>query len=143
MKKKTLLLLLGCAAIAGCQSTEGSRADTPEMTSAIADSAHNSRNSLDWIGVYKGMVPCGDCEGTNILLELDKDGSYMMSRNHIGKMSIAVMEEGKVMWNDAGSQITIDDLIFQVRENQLLLLGGDGKPAFDEKGETFLLNKQY
>ena len=37
---------------------------------------HNAENSLDIAGVYKGVLPCADCEGieTTIVLKDDKIG---------------------------------------------------------------------
>ena len=34
---------------------------------------HNSQNSLDWSGTYKGITPCADCEGIETILTLNAD----------------------------------------------------------------------
>ncbi|MDG3086285.1 copper resistance protein NlpE N-terminal domain-containing protein [Vibrio hannami] len=139
MRKLVSVVLVGCLALAGCQSTEStSQSEAPVMM----DAAHNARNSLDWFGTYRGQVPCTDCEGTKLYLELNKDGSYMMSRTYIGKMGIAVMEEGAVIWSNSGTNITIEDMTFWVQENRLLLIDGAGDAITDEKGGNFILSKQ-
>jgi uncharacterized lipoprotein NlpE involved in copper resistance len=51
----------------------------------VADPAHNSRNSLDWAGVYKGTLPCADCEGIQEEIRLNDDLTYEMVSTYLGK----------------------------------------------------------
>ncbi|WP_375748920.1 copper resistance protein NlpE [Vibrio sp. HN007] len=142
MNRLLTVTLCGCITLMGCQSVQNASSESSQVSTPVADTAHNSRNSLDWFGTYKGMVPCSDCDGTNIFLDLKKDSSYMMSRSHIGKMSITVMEEGKAVWNESGSGILVDDMIFRVQENRLLLIDDANEPIRNQDGESYLLLKQ-
>lgn len=38
---------------------------------------HNSMNSLDWDGIYRGVFPCADCAGMQITITLNKDLSHI------------------------------------------------------------------
>ncbi|NOI64709.1 copper resistance protein NlpE [Vibrio sp. 99-8-1] len=127
-------LLIGCSALVGCQANS----DSTDASST----ADNSRTSLDWPGMYKGMVPCDDCDGTNILLELNTDGSYMLGRSYIGKMGIMSMEQGAVVWGKNGNRITVGEMHYQVGENQLILLDQNGQKSVNQDGNSYLLRKE-
>ena len=85
MKVFSLLSLVCCAVLAGCGIPD--TAKEQDNSTAIEVSADTARTSLDWNGIYKGTVPCSDCEGTQVLLELKQDGTYMQSFSYIGKVS--------------------------------------------------------
>jgi uncharacterized lipoprotein NlpE involved in copper resistance len=40
------------------------------------NNSHNSRNSLDFKGAYKGIIPCANCDGIEIELILFKDNTF-------------------------------------------------------------------
>ena len=39
---------------------------------------HTRQNSLDWAGVYEGVLPCANCPGVRTRLTLQRDGSYQL-----------------------------------------------------------------
>ena len=57
MKKYTLLFLL--VFVVSCQKQ--TKKDNKSNDSLAI--SHNAKNSLDYIGTYKGILPCADCEG--------------------------------------------------------------------------------
>ncbi|MFO6424452.1 copper resistance protein NlpE [Motilimonas sp. KMU-193] len=150
MKHALLIPLLGSLALVGCQSetTETKPTSEPviieevieevvvveEVTIApqlpVGDSA---KVSLDWPGTYRGTLPCKDCDGIEILLELKADNSYALSRNYLGKMGAAVIEEAPFSWNQAGNTITLaDGTELFVGENRLWLVDDNGQRVMDE-----------
>lgn len=44
---------------------------------------HTAQNSLDWAGVYEGLLPCADCEGIQTKLTLDYDGEYTLDQYYL------------------------------------------------------------
>ncbi len=108
---------------------------------------HNSQNSLDWNGVYRGLLPCADCVGILTELELHSDLSYQLSYQYQGASSEVHTEKGRFKWDDSGSKISLigDDQSthrnYQVGENQLFSLDGDGNRISGELAELFILKK--
>ncbi|HHF3051597.1 TPA: copper resistance protein NlpE N-terminal domain-containing protein [Vibrio alginolyticus] len=86
-------------------------------------------------------IPCEDYEGTVLLVELNESGQCSLSRNHIGKFSLTVMEEGTLSWDQNGNIVTIEEMQFLAKEQQLLLLGAKGQPALFPSGKAALLTK--
>ena len=41
-------------------------------------SSDNSQTSLDWDGIYYGVLPCADCPGIQTTLYLNKDLSFKL-----------------------------------------------------------------
>ncbi|WP_417362655.1 copper resistance protein NlpE N-terminal domain-containing protein [Galbibacter sp.] len=107
----------------------------------------NSQNSLDWNGVYRGLLPCADCPGILMELELNTDLTYKLSYQYQEATPEVFTEKGVFEWNDSGSKITLieDDQSnhrrFQVGENQLFSLDGDGNRITGELAEMYILKK--
>lgn len=108
----------------------------------VSNTSHNSRNSLDWNGVYKGVVPCEICSGTNLLIELKTGGQYSLSRSYIDQMSATVMEEGEINWNSMGNTIQVGVYRFVVEENKLVLIDQDESRLIDGEGNPYILTKE-
>lgn len=93
---------------------------------------HNSRNSLDWAGVYAGVLPCADCPGIKTRLTLRSDGSYELVTEYLERAVAPRTVAGHFTWNAAGGAITLDAAgygqTFRVGEGRLLQLNRDGTP---------------
>ena len=68
---------------------------SPQPVTSNPDPAHNSENALDWPGVYRGMIPCADCEGIKMQLRLTQDGTYQLASLYQGKDTTVFREMGK------------------------------------------------
>ncbi|MFN5515460.1 MAG: META domain-containing protein [Cyanobacteriota bacterium] len=117
---------------------------SPAPALLAQDNAHNSRNALDWPGVYRGVIPCGaaQCEGIEMFVTLRQNLTYQQEIRYLGKPGQVFNQAGTFVWNPAGSEITLkpnqgEISYFQVGENQLILLNAPGKP----KGEGYRLQK--
>ena len=125
---KTLALALVLAAALG--------ACMPRQDAAVPDPAHNSRNALDWAGVYEGVLPCADCPGIKMRLSLQRDGRYELSTQYMDRQPTPQTARGQFSWNAAGSAIALDAAghgqQFQVGEGRLLQMNHDGSaPPWD------------
>ena len=116
------------------------------VISAAIDSSHSSKNSLDWAGSYKGVLPCDDCEGLDIVITLAKDDTYKMSAKKLGKAGSGNNAlGGPFKWVD-GSVIELEGLNgeptkFSVGENKLVQLDKDGKPFEGAPARKYTLTK--
>jgi Heat shock protein len=125
----------------------------PTNTGTSADASrneHNSRASLDWDGMYRGVLPCGDCEGVHTTLSLNQDLTYKMITKHAGKAHDAVEHSGTFTWNEEGSAITLNDVgsddlpkRYFVGENELTQLDKDGKRITGESADRYVLSKEH
>ncbi|MCU0924056.1 MAG: copper resistance protein NlpE [Burkholderiaceae bacterium] len=123
MRKTPAVVLLVSAALAGCMPRQDVGLPDP-------DPAHNSRNALDWAGVYEGVTPCADCPGIRTRLTLLGDGRFELSTQYIDRQPAPQTVQGRFSWNTAGSTITLEGAgggrQFRVGEGRLLQLNHDG-----------------
>ena len=117
MKKPSLLFTHLFAfllvAATGCKpkkasNGEGDTVESTEETGAPFQDEHNSRNSLDWNGVYQGTLPCADCEGIRVRLTLIDTGEFDRTLTYLGKEAAGRSDSGTFQWNEAGSKITLN-----------------------------------
>jgi copper homeostasis protein (lipoprotein) len=145
MKKFIILTIILSLAMAGCKTRQKSgqaeSSNTPDM-------AHNSMNSLDWSGIYKGTLPCGDCEGIKTEIRLKDNLTYEMKTTYLGKNNAVFTSSGAFRWDDSGNRIILDvkddtreSNFFQVGENILFKLDMDGKRIEGNLAENYTLKK--
>lgn len=76
-------------------------------TSAIGDT---TENALDWAGSYEGVLPCADCEGIQVELELDSDKTYELKETYLGKGNQSVETKGSFQFDAKNpTQIILDE----------------------------------
>jgi copper homeostasis protein (lipoprotein) len=108
----------------------------------------NSRTSLDWNGIYSGILPCADCQGIKTDIDLHPEGTYSLARRYLGKDDSLYTEYGTFQWNEQGSMITLENtsggsrhLHFLVGENHLTRLDEEGRIVQSELAEMQILWK--
>ncbi|HRI46990.1 MAG TPA: copper resistance protein NlpE N-terminal domain-containing protein [Ignavibacteriaceae bacterium] len=137
MLLSVFLILNGC----------GTSNMTSSSTSKENINSHNAQNSLDWSGVYKGVVPCADCEGIETILILNKDLSYVLKTSYLGKENNPFIIEGNFIWNESSNKITLSGIqnapnSFFVGENLIYQLDMDGNRITGELSENYALRKE-
>lgn len=97
MKKTLCLALLGSLMLSACSKPESQTPATEKAavqstsesnlseTNTAPASDDNAETSLDWVGEYKGVFPCADCEGIQMELELNSDKTYELTEKYLGK----------------------------------------------------------
>lgn len=108
----------------------------PSLHAMAADPAHNSRNALDWAGVYEGVTPCADCPGIRTRLTLHKDGRFELRTQYLERQVATQTVHGTFSWDASGSTITLggegNAQQYRVGEGRLLQLNRDGSsPPWD------------
>lgn len=132
-----LVILLGGWVLLsiGCKNAQKAAvgSNRPDKIQNVNDT-HNSRNSLDWAGVYTGKMPCGDCAAINAELTLNTDGTYILRYKYEGKSDSTFTKNGTFQWDATGSKISMHlladaELTYQVVENGLDQLDQNGQPS--------------
>ena len=128
-----------------CKSTENKTNGQKEIDATTEmTSTHNSRNSLDWAGVYKGTLPCADCEGIQTEIKLNQDLSYSKAVEYLGKNDGYIKTDGAFTWDENGSIITLSEAEndhYKVGENVLFVLDPNGKQITGALSENYQLKK--
>lgn len=129
--------------VLGACNTAKRTSTSPEGSSEAAftggeinpDPAHNSRNSVDWAGVYRGVIPCADCPGIEDEIRLNDNLTFerlMVYQERDGRFS----EKGRFEWDNTGGKIRLINeespdqggSWFRVGENRLIMLDIEGNP---------------
>lgn len=158
MSKPLILSLTAWLVLAACgpaptepsapiQPSTPTQAATQAATAAMPDNSHNSANSLDWAGEYKGVVPCADCEGIETSLTLNMDNSYQLSTIYLGKDATPFKQQGSFEWDAKGSVIRLlnqkdGPALYKVGENQLFQLDMEGQLITGDLADNYKLTKQ-
>lgn len=122
----------------GIQPKSMNTTDVNEM-----DSHHTSENSLDWDGIYRGILPCADCEGIQKTIYLNKDQSYRVKSQYLSKSDTTFDYSGKFTWNDKGNTVILDknNESYFVGENTLTQLDQDGNKITGSLANNYMLSK--
>ena len=158
--KNSLLLLstVGvCAFLMGCSPDKEPVAKQAEIASLVQAQSlaivvpqhdqHSARNSLDWIGIYQGVLPCADCSGIHVSLTINANGTYQRVEDYQGENGGIFNTQGKFEWNPTGSIIALYQndapmTYYHVQENALQQLDQSGKSMTGALSSLYVLNKQ-
>lgn len=137
---KKLLLLFVVASLASCQKPAAKKNN-------VADTAHNAKNSLDYIGTYKGILPCADCQGLATEITINENATFSIKSKYLGKGEKIFVQKGNFTWNKKGTTIILTDIRnapnqYFVSENKLTQLDMSGKKITGELANDYVLSKQ-
>jgi heat shock protein HslJ len=152
MKAKLLLYSLLLSFFISCQKQTADSAISSKDSIAKVDSlnniaAHNAKNSLDFIGVYKGILPCADCEGLETTICINENNTFNIKTQYQGKGEKVFEQKGTFSWNAAGNTIVLDGVKngpnqYFVGENTLTQLDMSGKKINGDLATAYILAKQ-
>ncbi len=115
----------------------------PEMSTDV----HSSMNSLDWEGVYRGVLPCTDCKGIFTVIYLRRDQTFTVETKYLGKTDETFRKEGQFSWNEDGSIVVFhvdadkSPSQYFVGENYLQQVDMEGNLIKDELKDQYKLKK--
>lgn len=140
MKMHPVLVMIAVIVLAagGCVTP------TTQRDARHPDPAHNARNSLDWAGAYRGVLPCADCPGIETVVILAKDGSYSTHSKYLGRDGKVFSEQGSFAWNEEGNTVTLagsQPARYFVGENRLTRVALDGSLITGVLAEHYVLAK--
>lgn len=151
MKTKNTSLFLFALLIMSCTQKikeERNEEIVADSTEVVINNEHNAKNSLDYIGMYQGVVPCADCEGIETLLTLEDETNYVLKTNYLGKKKNSTNEvRGVYSWNEAGNIIILSGIEnapnrYFVGENYLTQLDLEGNKISGDLTEKYVLQKK-
>ena len=137
--KNLIIILITMLLLSACKNN--AKKNPLEENLPTAD---NSKTSLDWNGVYKGILPCADCEGIETIIKLNKDFSYTKKLKYLGKEETFSISKGKFAWEDNGNIITLEEdkpNAYRVGENQLFALDINNQRITGDLQELYILKK--
>lgn len=151
--KFRLLFFSFILVLAGCKNQKETSKELPipeeEKESASIDKEHHAQNSLDWPGLYYGLLPCGDenCEGIASSVQLNTDNTYEYTAIHWNEERSKRSETGTFQWDERDKSIIsltgdIEKQIhYWVQENALLQIGNNKEKIQNELTNRFRLKK--
>ena len=151
MKSNFLLLIALLSMFLSCQKQAESQSSAQDsiakMDSIVAEAAHNAKKSLDYIGTYKGVLPCADCEGLETLLCINENNTYRLQTRYLGKGDKVFEQKGTFSWDDKGIKIILNDIEnapnqYLVGENKVTQLDMSGKLITGKSALQYVLSKQ-
>jgi uncharacterized lipoprotein NlpE involved in copper resistance len=105
---------------------------------------HNAKSTLDWDGVYTGIVPGAD-SGINVEITLKKDGTYKVSYQYIDKSNDVFVYDGTFIWRDKGT-IELDNKeippYYLIGEKTLTQLNMAGEKIDGVHANDYVLKKK-
>ncbi len=143
----TLIAFFSCNFNNASKSVTDNDGKDTTAAETISD-GHNSQNSIDWAGTYRGTLPCADCEGIETAITLNQDGTYQKSETYLtnreGKKNFE--ENGKFSWDTTGSIVTLHadsgDFMCKVGEGKLFALDMEGKMVEGQLADKYILVKE-
>lgn len=106
MKTTTLYFVFAVLAFTACKNKNGESVNWDnQKTNIEIVFGHNSQNSLDLAGTYKGILPCADCKGIVTKIELNKDLSYTRTIEYLGKTNGLITSSGSFSWDKSEKKL--------------------------------------
>lgn len=124
MDRTLLILGILLTIFTSCTTTKNMQQDLP--------TGDNSRNALDWAGLYSGVLYSEMGDSIQAMIKLNADDSYELQWKYLGKRVATVEKKGKFTWDAKGSNITLESVevipaIYKVGEHKLFQVDKDGK----------------
>ncbi|TYR37899.1 copper resistance protein NlpE [Sphingobacterium phlebotomi] len=156
--KKLFYVALAVFVFSACTSPDNSQTNSEERIDSLEDQmvsrplemenpdpAHNSQNSVDWMGTYEAVLPCADCPGIKTVLVLHEDETFQISSEYLER-DTKFEDEGTFEWQNNGSIVHLKgkdtDVKLKVGENRLFQLDQEGKEITGELAEHYIYKKQ-
>jgi copper homeostasis protein (lipoprotein) len=145
MKKLILASILVSSFIISCESKKEESLTTP--TEETFKEEHTAKNSLDYLGTYKGTLPCADCEGIETTITLNKDETYTSTMKYLGKDEKEFKDMGDYTWMEDETRLSLEGIdtppvFYFVAEGKLIQLDQEGNEIKGNLAKNYELLKQ-
>lgn|GEM_PF-2790411 len=148
--------MLVFAVAAGCGGGKRAKKILDEMTFSEAEihemmlrsDTHNARTSLDWDGVYFGVIPAASAPGIEVTLTLHRNHTYVLHAHYIDRPAADdLRSEGTFEWDETGMIVILsgrEDGMgrFRVEENRVRLLDMEGNIITGDLADNYILEKR-
>ena len=121
-------------------------AEVDSIENAVSNS-HNAKNSLNYIGTYKGILPCADCDGLETEITINENATFCLKIKYQGKGDKVYEQKGTFTWNKAGNTIVFNEIKngpnqYFVGKKSLTQLDMSGKKNTGSLATAYVLSKQ-
>ena len=118
-------------------ATQPAPAVTPQASDSDLTAKSGDVDMKAFPGTFTGTLPCASCPGIDTRLELQAEGPFKLTETYQGETAAPVVLEGTWTVEDGGKRVLLDpnskseqDRSFEIVSNEeIRLLGQDGKPA--------------
>ena len=154
MRKHYFISVILFFVLASCQKQNDKETSLNNDSIVKSDSVpidnvdkHTAQNALDYLGVYKGVLPCADCEGIQTTITLNENFTYSIKTQYLGKGAKVFEQNGMYKWNDKVNMLVLGDSenvprYYFVGENMLTQLDMSGKKNTGDLADNYQLNKE-
>ncbi len=139
-----LLFLTSCKPATDTQPGD----ETSSPAHSLADASdHTALRARDHIGLYKGILPCADCEGIETSLYLMANNAYLLTKVYKGKDDKKAYKHiGDFDWNEEGTIVTLSNMEdapnqFIIEETRAIQLDMEGKKIEGTLADNYVLTK--
>lgn len=126
----------------------GSELVSAETVDGHAPDAHQHEpQSFEWPGIYNGFMPCPDCTGIKTTLALNKNNSYLLITQYVGRSDREFVEKGKYSWNPQTKMIDLTpkngttNQHYLVSDNTLIQLDSNGNRITGKQAERYVMRR--
>lgn len=111
------------------------------------DTHHQAQKSLDWPGIYLGFMPCADCIGLKTTLALNKNNSYVLITQYVGRSGREFVEKGTFTWGNNNETIVLKPRNssttqqYAVGKNTLIQLDSNGNRVTGKLADRYILRR--
>jgi len=107
---------------------------------------HTSRIALDYHGTYRGILPCGTCEGIETTIRLFEDYRFEKRLKYLGDEEKRIKHsEGNFSWEESGGVIRLEGdhgfTRYMVAENFLVHMEDQDDTFSGDLGDHYVLEK--
>ncbi|MDZ4748339.1 MAG: copper resistance protein NlpE [Saprospiraceae bacterium] len=149
MKNILLLSLVALIGLVSCKPKDAATEATTQAADSTMPTPPGYANvSAELAGMYKGILPCADCEGIETVLVLNTDNTFLLKTTYLGKPEGAPNEQtGAMRWNTEERFIVLAGISntpnkYLVGENKLTQLDMNGTQITGDLADKYILAKQ-
>lgn len=137
--KKTILLFVIILSFTACQ-----KQSPVEKKAAVVVASPKSTG--DFVGTYKGILPCADCQGLLTEIAINENATFSIKTKYQGKGEKVFVKKGHFTWNKKGDVIILTDVSepnkYLVGKNKITQLDIYGKKITGSLAAEYILSKQ-
>lgn len=139
-----LIFVLGLSML-NCQNPKAENPPPAPTEVTVSGNPENktqtATNSTDYLGIYKGVLPCADCPGIETSLELSEDFTYTMVMKYQERNVKPFESKGTFKWSDAKTVELDGKDKYLVENGSLTKLDMEGKKVEGKLAEKYVLKK--
>ncbi len=147
--KKIIVALSVLLMVVSCKTNKKNQTKT-EVKQEVKQELKNNKN-IDFIGVYKGVLPCASCSGIETKLIVNEDLTYELHQKYLEERETPVnVVKGKIILFEAKEpsekvnrfMLNNEPKLEFVIEGKILSILSDGQKIKGELAENYKLVKQ-